>query len=151
MNESVIRAVNYDDLPEIMKIEREVFSDPWREEMFLQEIGAESAFLIELPEKKEIIGYICGLQILDEYMIMNIAVKTKEQHKGFGSKLLGYLLERIIKQGCKKCFLEVRAGNIKAVDFYKRYGFEIIGTRKEYYRSPVEDALVMKLDLPSES
>ena len=147
MKDVIIRTMNNDDLPRVMEIEREVFSDPWQEVMFLQELEGQSAFLLEKREDKEVIGYICGIKILDEYMITNIAIRKEEQHRGFGKMLLSFLIKEMIKEGCQKCFLEVRASNQEAIDFYTGYGFEVLGKRKEYYHHPVEDALVMKLDL----
>lgn len=149
MKDLVLREMNYDDLPRVMVVEKEVFSDPWQQEMFLQEIENDNAFLLETKEDKKLIGYICGLQILDEYMITNIAVAKNEQHKGYGKMLLDFLLKLIEREGCKTCYLEVRAGNYQAVSFYLDHGFETIGRRKEYYRYPTEDALVMKLNLSS--
>ncbi len=139
--------MEFEDLPQIMEIEREVFTDPWPEEMFHQKMELQSAFLLESEQDKRIIGYICGMIILDEYMLTNIAITKSQQHKGYGKMLLTFLLADIIKKGCKKCYLEVRASNKEALDFYHEYGFEIIGRHKQYYRRPVEDALIMQLDL----
>jgi ribosomal-protein-alanine N-acetyltransferase len=147
MKEILIRKMLDSDLPEVMRLERELFTDPWQEEMFRQELEAESAYLLETSEEKKLIGYVCALQILDEFMITNIAVRNEEQQKGYGKKLLLYLTGEMVKQGCKRCFLEVRAKNFHAIEFYKRQGFETIGRRKNYYREPVDDALVMKLEL----
>ena len=141
--------MKYDDLPRVMKVEREVFSDPWSEAMFRQELEAESAYVMEVKDSDEIVGYACGLKIIDEYMLTNIAISKDYQHQGYGSKLLVCLLKEIMSEGCKRCFLEVRASNRGAIDFYYGFGFKLLGTRREYYRNPVEDALVMQLDLHS--
>jgi len=44
--------------------------------------------------------------------------------------------------------LEVRTANLAALRFYEHHGFEVIGRRKQYYVSPVEDALVLRARLP---
>ncbi|MBW6515637.1 MAG: ribosomal protein S18-alanine N-acetyltransferase [Candidatus Cloacimonetes bacterium] len=146
MKETVIRLMKSDDLSEVLIIEEEVFTDPWLKDMFIQEIEQDSAFVLETKDDKELIGYICGLKVLDEYMITNIAITKSEQHKGYGKLLLRYLFRELIKEGCKKCFLEVRASNKQAITFYTSHGFDTIGKRKEYYQNPIEDALIMKLD-----
>jgi ribosomal-protein-alanine N-acetyltransferase len=43
--------------------------------------------------------------------------------------------------------LEVRAGNVAAQSLYRRFGFEVVGRRRQYYRDPVEDALLMNATL----
>ena len=134
--------MNYDDLPKVMEIEREVFTDPWQDVMFLQELETDSAFVLEDTADKEIIGYICGIKILDEYMITNIAIRKVCQHQGYGKVLLSFLINEMIKEACRKCFLEVRASNRKAIDFYIGYGFEMIGNRKAYYHHPDRKSVV---------
>jgi len=44
-------------------------------------------------------------------------------------------------------FLEVRESNAAARSLYGERGFEPVGTRRAYYRNPVEDALVLRLSL----
>jgi [ribosomal protein S18]-alanine N-acetyltransferase len=136
------------DISKIMEIEEFLFPDPWKKEMFYQEIDHEGAFLIEIIDK-EICGFICGLQVLDEFLISNIAVKKQYQGCGFGSLLLEYALNLYIRKGCKKCFLEVRRSNAKAIALYQKNGFEVLGVRKAYYAKPPEDAIVMICNLAS--
>ena len=135
------------DLPEVMKIEREVFSDPWQEEMFQQELTEGAAFVMEIVPDKEIVGYLCGLKILDEFMITNLAIKKDKQRDGLGSRFIKFLKKALIIDKCKMCYLEVRSRNTAAINFYHKQGFEDFGSRKNYYRDPVDDALIMKLDV----
>ena len=50
-------------------------------------------------------------------------------------------------RGARFLFLEVRESNEGARGLYAKVGFEVVGVRKDYYHEPVEDAIVMKLDL----
>ena len=50
-------------------------------------------------------------------------------------------------RGVRFVILEVRASNEAAQTLYKKLGFKLIGRRRDYYRVPVEDALVMRKDL----
>jgi ribosomal-protein-alanine N-acetyltransferase len=52
-----------------------------------------------------------------------------------------------IESGADFFYLEVRKSNIPAINLYKRFGFEIISIRKEYYSDNKEDALVMALKI----
>ena len=40
--------------------------------------------------------------------------------------------------------LEVRASNVPAISLYEKLGFAEVGRRKNYYRNPREDALIMR-------
>ena len=63
--------------------------------------------------------------------------------KGIGEKLFCAFLEEGIKKGMTAFTLEVRAGNKGAVALYEKCGFENVGTRKNFYDNPKEDAIIM--------
>ena len=43
--------------------------------------------------------------------------------------------------------LEVRVSNAAARGLYRTLGFRLVGLRRGYYKSPIEDALLMALRL----
>jgi len=57
------------------------------------------------------------------------------------------LLQRAVERGAASATLEVRASNHAAQWLYRKYGFEDVGRRKEYYRDNKEDALLMTVRL----
>ena len=61
--------------------------------------------------------------------------------------MLSDILDKIIKEGAEEIFLEVRPSNHGARSLYEKLGFQILGVRKNYYQSPVEDALIMGKNL----
>ncbi|MDA3814686.1 MAG: ribosomal-protein-alanine N-acetyltransferase RimI, partial [Candidatus Cloacimonetes bacterium] len=69
-----IRDMKREDIPTIMIMEKELFSTAWEEELFIEEIENQYAFVMETKDK--IIGSICGWKLLDEFNITNIAVAT---------------------------------------------------------------------------
>lgn len=87
----------------------------------------------------EVIGFLHVQLMFDEINIINIAVSSKFQNKGYGYKLLEYLIH---KYPGKQFFLEVNIKNISAINLYKKIGFETINIRKAYYDGV--DALVMQ-------
>lgn len=141
----IIRDMKREDLPNIMKLEKELFSTAWEEEMFLEEIEKQYAYVLEI--KDIIIGYICGWKLFDEFNITNIAVTKEFQRNGFGAKLVKFLISKLLNEKCFKFFLEVRESNSSAKMLYKKIGFKLIGSRKNYYHSPQEDALVLGMNL----
>jgi [ribosomal protein S18]-alanine N-acetyltransferase len=76
-----------------------------------------------------------------------VAVTQEVRGRGVGRRLVREVLERVRKRGARECFLEVRVSNMAARKLYEELGFAAIGTRRAYYRKPVEDALVMRVEL----
>ena len=134
-----------EDIPTIMILEKELFSTAWEEEMFIEEIEKQYAYVMEI--KNKIIGYICGWKLFDEFNITNIAIASDFQKKGFGKALVQFLMSKLLDEKCFKFFLEVRKSNLAANKLYEGMGFRIIGSRKNYYHSPQEYALVLALNV----
>jgi ribosomal protein S18 acetylase RimI-like enzyme len=84
---------------------------------------------------------------LAECEILNIGVLPTMQRKGIGQKLLDATVLEGLRYNAVSVWLDVRAGNKNAFEFYRKNDFEVIYTRKNYYQNPVEDALVMKASL----
>ncbi|HEX8338805.1 MAG TPA: GNAT family N-acetyltransferase, partial [Pyrinomonadaceae bacterium] len=70
-------------------------------------------------------------------------VWPESRRQGVGGALLGAALEAAARRGAVEAVLEVRAGNLPAQRMYERFGFAVVGSRKGYYREPVEDAKIM--------
>jgi ribosomal-protein-alanine N-acetyltransferase len=79
----------------------------------------------------------------DEAQIIDIEIKLEYRSHGYGTKLLQEFLLNIAKN-FSYAILEVRKNNLAAIGLYKKFGFTQIDLRKNYYKDPVEDALVMK-------
>lgn len=105
----------------------------------------------EIAEKAEIIENIENIEnnekILGEAEIYNIAVLDDHQKRGIGRLLIDTLVRRARTDKIGKIWLEVRESNEKALGFYQKKGFSEVFRRRSFYASPVEDAIVMALDL----
>ncbi len=82
----------------------------------------------------EIVGYICIRTVCEEAQVCNIAVMPEFRRRGIATSLLQKGLELSREKACTRCELEVNTENIAAVELYKKCGFEIEGTRKNFYR-----------------
>jgi len=92
-------------------------------------------------------GFIVARLIARELHVNNVAVRPEFRGYRFGSQLLRTTLARAKEVGATVAHLEVRAKNEAAQRLYRRCGFEASGLRKDYYREPTEDALLMTLKL----
>lgn len=139
------RSMVKDDIEDVLNIERSSFSTPWSRSAFLDalNLGATRNFVIELDGA--IIGYIIIYAISFEAHIANFAIHPFFRRKGIGEFLLMKTIDELKKEHIKEFYLEVREGNIAAINLYKKIGFEVIGKRKGYYRDTGEDALIMAL------
>ncbi len=140
-----LRIMEMTDLNSVIAIENSIYPDPWDAEMFFHEINQPNSYVLENVKNKSIIGYLCGFRVLDEFSIMNIAIACRYQNQGYGSMLLKSIVEELGKKGCRDFFLEVRVSNNPAISVYTKLGFYVIGRRRNHYRQPPEDALIMRL------
>ena len=142
--ELVIQRMTVRELEQVVQIEKESFSDPWDLDCFLSDLENPLALPLVAKVNDQVVGYTCLWAILDELQIGNIAVTKDFRRKGIGEKLMLRILEEAEKKGCHRITLDVRESNLTAINLYKKLGFEKIGRRKNYYRYPTEDALVME-------
>ena len=97
-----------------------------------------------LPPENRVAGYVIAFALGPDAELLNIAVEPQSRGKGFAGQMLDALLIDLGRRGVKAAFLEVRESNQAARGLYGSRGFREIGRRKNYYRKPVEDALVMR-------
>lgn len=86
--------------------------------------------------KGKILAYLIVSDNLDSYDILKIAVVEECR----GQNLANLLLDEISH---KNILLEVREGNLRAINFYKKNNFKQISIRKNYYKDNGENALIM--------
>ena len=142
-----IRLVRATDLPDVSRIERASFADPWGPGDFRSVMESpQTIFLVAVDEISEgIVGYAVALTVLDESEILNIAVDPPMRGRGLGGRLLDAAIAGVVGRGAVAAFLEVRESNSAARELYRSRGFEELSRRRGYYRTPVEDALVLRL------
>ena len=145
-----IRIMRHKDLAQVHAIETRCFSTPWQLTSFKYEIDNIDAILRVAFFEEDIVGYVCIRTILDVTHVLDIAVKHDARHMGIASKLLSAALQvlRTAKPETKNITLEVRESNIAAIRLYEKFGFDEIGRRRDYFKKPTEDAILMGLDVP---
>lgn len=128
----------------MLEIERLSFSDPWTREMFRSELEVGGGTYATMAERGQaLVGYLLAVLIEDEAHLGNLAVHPSARRLGVGQLLLEDLLETARKRRISRITLEVRESNENARKFYYKNEFIDVAIRKNYYRNPVEDAIVM--------
>ena len=134
-------------MPAVHAIEQEVFADPWSTQDFRDCVTSDALFVVvEAGATKEIAGYVVALDAADEGEILNLAVAPRGRRHGLGRALVQNILEALTARGVRQVYLEVRESNAPARALYAAHGFKEAGRRKQYYRRPAEDAIVLRLD-----
>lgn len=143
-----IRKMELKDLEEVADLEKDLFSDPWSLKSFHHEINNNRlAHYYILEDQDEIIGYFGFIIVLDECQIYNIAVSKEHQKMGYGKKMIEYIIDFCKKEDVKWIILEVREYNFPALELYMKYGFKKAARIEGYYHHPLEDGILMKLEL----
>jgi len=138
-------------LDQIVAIERTSFSDPWTRGMFESELDAAArGYARGAMRGEDLTGYLLAVLIPDEAHIGNLAVHPARRRQGIAQRLLDELVRDAARAGVRRVTLEVRQSNQMARKFYYKNEFIDIAIRKNYYRSPVEDAIVMYRVLPED-
>ncbi|WP_029186858.1 ribosomal protein S18-alanine N-acetyltransferase [Streptococcus suis] len=112
---------------------------PWNLEQIVSSMASQDEDYYLAYEGQELVGFLAVQTVLDEMEILQIAVKIDFQRLGIASQLMAAVMDW---EG--DIFLEVRESNRAAQALYTRQLFTKIGKRKDYYRNPVEDAVLMK-------
>ena len=141
MNHQVV-SMEQSHIPQLAQIERACFHAPWSEAALREELG-KGIFLVALDAEGVPVGYVGCQTVLDEGYITNVAVSPDHRRRGIASLLLQALAHRAVAQGLAFVTLEVRVSNIPAIALYEKAGYVSVGQRKNFYRAPSEDALLM--------
>ncbi len=138
------RRMSVEHLDQVVEIEKDLFALPWSRASFLYEISdSERSYSVVGVEGDEVVCYAVAWFVADEIHIGNIAVRRSDQGKGIGKKLLSHLIREAKRRNVRIATLEVRVSNVRAINLYRKFGFEGVAFRKGYYTDNGEDALVM--------
>jgi ribosomal-protein-alanine N-acetyltransferase len=145
-----ILAATSADVPTIAAIERAAFPDPWSARMFAVCLHSDVHMVLVakcVEEQGPVVGFVVIQIVGADAEVLDIAVTASERGHGVGRALLDAALDRCVRRGVAGVTLEVRESNVAARALYASRQFHIVGRRRRYYHSPVEDGLVLKADL----
>ena len=133
MNESHVSAV--------AELERQNFSEPWPEIAVRSELTNKLSLWLVALDGEAVVGYVGSQTVLQEADMMNIAVADTHRRRGIARALVEELIRQL---DAYQLSLEVRSSNAPAIALYEALGFVQVGLRKNYYRKPKEDALILR-------
>lgn len=135
--------MNIDHVAAIAVLEKVCFSDPWSENSIASELTNPLSLWVVALDGEKLAGYIGSQSVMGEADMMNVAVAPDYRRQGIAEGLIAELISRLAANGVHCLTLEVRASNAPAIALYDKLGFTQKGLRKNYYRNPKEDALIL--------
>ena len=135
--------MNESHVAQVAALEKLCFSDPWSETSIASELENPLSLWLIAEEDGAVCGYVGSQTVLDETDMMNIAVHPDCRRKGIAAALITELVSRLKARGSRVLRLEVRESNFSAIALYEALGFTQLGLRKNYYRNPKENALIL--------
>jgi len=137
------------NLEAVLGVEQQTYAHPWSRGNFVDTLnsGYEAQLLLA---GDTLLGYFVAMKGVDEVHLLNITVATDYQRQGWARVMLDALMIWAKGQRADWLWLEVRVGNLRAVQVYESHGYRRVGLRKNYYpaiQGQREDAVVMSLPL----
>jgi ribosomal-protein-alanine N-acetyltransferase len=169
----IVRPMALQDVEQVLRLDRMSFPTPWSARTYHHEIANNdraTMLVVEEPDAEEnsgsgwlerlfggsresrqpvntlpIVAYAGMWQIAEEAHISTIAVHPDWRGNKIGELLVWTLIRIAIQKDAELVTLEVRVSNEVAINLYRKYGFEVSGRRRGYYRDNNEDAHIMAL------
>lgn len=139
-----IRKMEARDVAQIAELEKICFNDPWSVKSIASELENPLSCWLVAVEGEKVTGYVGSQTVLDGSDMMNISVSPDYRRMGIAQMLINRLISMLIERKSRCLVLEVRASNTPAIGLYEKLGFIEIGRRRNYYRNPREDALILR-------
>ena len=139
-----IMAMERAHLRDVRRIDALVYPKPWSLSLFRQELAmADTRVYLVAQVDQAQVGHAGMMLVAGEGHVTTVAVDPTWQGRGVASRLLVALHRAAIDRGILAMTLEVRVGNQRAIDLYRRFGYAPAGIRRNYYSEEGEDGLVM--------
>ena len=138
----MIRRMCEEDIPEVARLESQMFSDPWSENVYRQTFNIEGVVYLVDIEDDDIVAVAGVRNIVGDGEVTNVMVRPEYRRQGIAKAVLRQLLYEGRQIGVRDFTLEVRKSNAPAIKVYEELGFRLEGVRPGYYEHPHEDALI---------
>ena len=142
-----IREMTAADVEAVAQLEAGIFSMPWSAQGFADTLCREDVLFLVAYENERLLGYVGVYCTADEGEITNVAVAQSARRCSVGRALLQELIGKLAQREIFRIVLEVRVSNEPAICLYRQEGFVVVGTRKNFYEKPTEDALCYRKEL----
>lgn len=137
----LIRQMTVDDIPKVRELETEIFTQPWSEQIFRDELGVDGRIYVAAEVDGRLMAYAGAMVVAEDGHVTTVAVDPSARRLRLATRMILVLVEGCMLLGARHLTLEVRVSNTGAQRLYTRFGMAPVGVRKHYYKD--EDALIM--------
>lgn len=135
------------DIPYVAELDKNCLIESWSEQNYKESLKNPNYNILVAKLDDKIVGFISMYHAADEGYICNIAVEKNFRKCGIGTCLINEAVAHSKNKNLKFLTLEVRESNMGAIKFYEKLGFTKLGMRKNFYKNPDENAVIMTLYL----
>lgn len=141
----IITEMTEKHVAQVAELEKICFgSAAWSENSIASELKNQLSLWLVALDGETVAGYVGSQTVMDESDMMNVAVHPDCRRQGIAEELVNALTDALREKESRCLTLEVRASNEPAKKLYEKLGFVSVGLRKNYYRNPREDALILR-------
>jgi ribosomal-protein-alanine N-acetyltransferase len=133
------------DMPSVLAIENEAFSNPWSQDDFIRCLRQRNCIGMVAKHAGQVVGYMTYELHQNRLHILNFAVSQGSRRAGVGRQMLEKLMGKLHPERRSRIMLEVRETNLAAQLFFRRFGFRAISVLRGFYDDSAEDAYQMQL------
>lgn len=146
MRNYTIASIRLEDIPDLKKLEVECQLSAWTIDAYESELGRSDSIMLKATSgDRTICGFVMGRARLEggEAEIYNLGVALSDRRKGIATMLMREFRRICLERQIASVWLEVRAANHAAIEFYLSHGFIQKGVRPKFYSDPPDDAILM--------
>jgi ribosomal-protein-alanine N-acetyltransferase len=146
VNNIAISKVRNEDVRDLKEIEIQCELSPWTIEAYECELERPDSIILKATsDDRDLCGFIVGRSSLEagDAEIYNLGVAAHFRRQGIAGTLIEEFRRICAERGNSSVWLEVRAANKTAIEFYIAHGFIQKGVRPGFYHDPPDDALLM--------
>jgi ribosomal-protein-alanine acetyltransferase len=140
--EFIIKPFKSEDVEKVAEL-KEFFEEMWDEAALLSELSNAASIAVLAKNGQQVIGFCAFSAVKEEANLNMILVHPKYRKNGVGEIMLKEAVKKIKEKGATEAYLEVRVSNEAAINLYQKFRFEQVGLRKNFYKNPEDDALIM--------
>ncbi len=115
-------------------LHQQSFYKGWTEKDFKDFIDDPLTYGLKITKDDVLTSIILWREVGNEAEILTLIVDSNYQKQGQASFLLKTLMTLLVHKNISQIFLEVAEDNEGAYSFYKKYGFQLLNKRPQYYK-----------------
>ena len=147
----IVRAATAEEWEEAARLQQLTNPSAWTAAQWMSARESTTNTLWLTLRGAEAVAFLLESTVLDELEVLDMGVSGAHRRQGLAAQLLLEVLDSARTRDVRSVHLEVRVGNEPARRLYESVGMRQSGLRRAYYRNPVEDAVLMHLDLVGKS